>query len=82
MTGRRPRSSSADSRVGARRAGCPSHDQQKSAWEDEELGQRLDRGDESRSREFGAEWSNFSEGGVSWRLIGDVLKWRRVYDFV
>lgn len=34
-------------------------------WVGEESGQRLVRGDESRSQESGAEWSNFSERGVS-----------------
>lgn len=63
----------------ARRAGCPWHDHQKSAGGTRSWAQRLVRGDESRSRESGAEWSNFSEGGVSW-VIGNVYMWRRVND--
>lgn len=51
----------------AHRAAWLLHDHQKSTGWDEELCQRLARGDESRTRESGAEWSNFSEGGVSWR---------------
>ena len=39
-------------------------------------------GDESWSHESGAEWSNFSEDGESWRLIRDVHEWSRVNDLV
>lgn len=51
----------------AHRAAWLLHDHQKSTGWDEELCQRLARGGESSSRESGAEWSNFSEGGVPWR---------------